>query len=269
MKYLKKMISQYNIRSVTGFEIILFILVILVTSSCVSQKKLIYLQDKEKKGPTEALEFVRAEVQETIQPGDDLFIRVSSSDERPTSFNTSQNFVVNDVTLLSYTVTDEGFVKLPYIGEIQLVNLSLEEASDNIENTMAQYLYLPSVSVKFVNKNITILGEVRMPGVYTFFDKKISILQAIGYAGDIMTFGNRKEVVLIREENGKIKKNYVDLTKSDILTSDMYTVKSNDIIYVQPLSRKKWGMETYPYNLFITMISSVLMVLTFMRYSYY
>jgi polysaccharide export outer membrane protein len=95
------------------------------------------------------------------------------------------------------------------------------------------------------------------------------ILQAIGYAGDITTFGNRNEVLLIREENGVVKKSTIDLTRSDILTSNLYIVKPNDIIYVQPLSRKKWGMETYPYGLLFSMISMVLMILTFMRYPIY
>jgi polysaccharide export outer membrane protein len=237
----------------------------------VGQKKLIYLQDPGGKDSEKQKEFIREDVkEETIKPGDDLYIRVFSSDERPTSFNTGQNYAIgNDVTMLSYTVDEQGFIKFPYVGELKLINLSLKEASNSIETLLSQYLYLPSVNVKFVNKNVTILGEVRSPGVFTFFDKQISILRAIGYAGDITTFGNRKEVLLIREENGVVKKSYIDLTKNDILASDMYIVKSNDIIYVQPLKRKKWGMETYPYNLLFTMISATFMVLTFMRYTIY
>jgi polysaccharide export outer membrane protein len=237
----------------------------------VPQKKLIYLQDSGGKGSERNKEFIREEVKEgIIQPGDELYIRVSSSDEKPTSFNSGQNYgISSDVTLLSYTVDEQGSVKLPYIGEIKLINMSLLEASNSIETLLSQYLYLPSVYIKFVNKNVTILGEVGSPGVFTFYDKQISILQAIGYAGDITTFGNRKEVLLIREENGVVNKSYIDLTRSDIFTSNLYIVKSNDIIYVQPLGRKKWGMETYPYGLLFSMISMVLMILTFMRYPIY
>jgi polysaccharide export outer membrane protein len=265
------MFSIHKNNNFAGIKILLYSIVILTISSCVPQRKLIYLQDKDGKDFEKQKEFIREEVKEgTIQPGDELYIRVSSSDEKPTSFSSGQNYgISSDVTLLSYTVDERGSVKLPYIGEIRLNNMSLPEASDTIENLLSQFLYLPSVYIKFVNKNITILGEVRSPGVFTFFDKQISILQAIGYAGDITTFGNRNEVLLIREENGVVKKSTIDLTRSDILTSNLYIIKSNDIIYVQPLSRKKWGMETYPYGLLFSGISMVLMILTFMRYPIY
>jgi polysaccharide biosynthesis/export protein len=234
------------------------------------QRKLIYLQDSGNKQSDNKYEFIRDEVEEvTIQPGDELYIRVTSSDEQPNRFSMEGAMSIGDITLSSYTVNEKGYVKLPYIGEINLLNVSLQEAADTVEILLAQFLPLPSVFVKFVNKNITILGEVSSPGVYTFYNKHINILQAIGYANDIANFGDRKNVMLIREENGIVKKNYIDLTRNDILTSDLYIVKSNDIIYVQPLRRKKWGMETYPYTLFFTILTTGLMIWTYMRYPIY
>jgi polysaccharide export outer membrane protein len=247
---------------------VLFIL--LMVSSCVPQKKLIYLQDKGKKSAEKKYEFIRVEVEEeTIQPGDELYIRVSSSDDQPNRFSIEGAVAMGDITMSSYTINESGIVKLPYIGELNLINFTLQRASDTLETLLAQFLPLPSVFVKFVNKNITILGEVNSPGIYTFYNKHINILQAIGYASDITTFGNRENVMLLREENGIVQKRYIDLTKSDILTSDLYIAKPNDVIYVQPLSRKKWGMETYPYTLLFTIITTVLMIMTFMRYPIY
>ena len=244
--------------------------VLLMVCSCVPQKKLIYLQDRDKKRTEKQFEFLREENgDETIQPGDELYIRVSSSDDQPNRFSSEGIMSMGDITLSSYTVNEGGRVKLPYIGEITLLSLTLQEASDTIETLLMQFLPLPSVFVKFVNKNITILGEISSPGVYTFYNKHINILQALGYANDISTFGDRKNVMLIREENGVVKKNYIDLTKNDILTSDLYIVKSNDIIYIQPLRRKKWGMETYPYTLFFTILTTGLMIWTYMRYPIY
>jgi len=238
-------------------------------SSCISQRRLIYLQDKDT-DPAKLNKFIITDVEEeAIQPGDELYIRVSSSDERPTVFSTSQNYYMSDITLLSYTVDEYGFIKFPYIGGIKLINMSVRAASDTLETLLKKFMYLPTVNIKFVNKNVTIIGEIGRPGVYTFYDKRINILQAIGYASDITTFGDRKNVLLIREEKGIINKSYIDLTNNDILTSDLYIIKPNDIIYVQPLSRKKWGMETFPYSLLFTMISTVFMILTFMRYPTY
>jgi polysaccharide export outer membrane protein len=264
------MFAIYKNRNLIKLRIFLYCMIIIAVSSCVPQRKLIYLQDKGKKSEANLNEFVREKIEElAIQPGDELFIRVSSSDERPTPFSTSSEFAMGDITLVSYTVDEQGYIKFPYIGEIKLINMSLQEASDSIESLLTQFLYLPSVYVRFVNKNVTILGEVRSPGVYTFYNKQLSVLQAIGYANDITTFGDRQNVMLIREENGVIKKHYIDLTKNDVLTSDMYVIKPNDILYVQPLNRKKWGMETYPYTLLFTMITTALMIWTYMRYPTY
>jgi polysaccharide biosynthesis/export protein len=264
------MFSTYKRKKSAGFKILLYSLLMMIISSCVPQKKLIYLQEKGNKKPEKQIEYIRDEAEEiTIQPGDELYIRVSSSDEQPTNFEIEAVIATGDITVYSYAVDGQGFVKLPYIGELNLLNFTLQKASDTIETLLTQFLLFPSVSLKFVNKKVTILGEVGTPGVYTFYDKNINMLQAIGYANDITTFGDRKNVLLIREENGIIKKNYLDLTTNDILTSDMYIVKSNDIIYVQPLRKKHWGMETFPYDLLFTMITTALLILTFMRYPVY
>jgi polysaccharide export outer membrane protein len=246
------------------------LLLFIVISSCVPQRKLIYLQDTGKKNYKNKYEFIREEIEEeTIQPGDELYIRVSSSDDQPNRFSAEGLIGMGDITMVSFTVNENGIVKLPYLGELSLLNFTLQRASDTIETLLTQFLPLPSVIVKFVNKNITILGDVNSPGIYTFYNKHINILQAIGYAGDITTFGNRQRIMLIREENGVVTKSYIDLTKSDIITSDLYIVKPNDIIYIQPLSRKKWGMETYPYTLLFTLITTSLMIWTYFRYPTY
>jgi protein involved in polysaccharide export with SLBB domain len=97
-----------------------------------------------RKGSEKQNEFISEEVNEaTIQRGDELYIRVSSSDEKPNSFSYGQNnSISSDVTLLSYTVDERGSVKLPYIGEIRLNDMSLPEASDTIENLLSQFLYI-------------------------------------------------------------------------------------------------------------------------------
>ena len=102
------------------------------------------------------------------------------------------------------------------------------------------------------------------PGVYVFNYKSVNILQAIGYANDIATFGNRKNVLIIREEGEYRSKHEIDITSDALLTSEYYMVKSNDIIYVEPLKSKKWGMDTFPYDLLLSMASLTIVVLTFM-----
>ncbi len=236
--------------------------IIVLTGSCVSHKKMVYLQDIDNK-KAELKEFqVARTVTDKIQPGDELYINVTSSDERPTNFSVITDYAT-DVTLRSYTVDNEGFIRFPYLGQVNVLGKSIEEISDEIEKALGDYLLTPAVIVKFVNKNITVLGEVGSPGVYNFYDKNINLLQAIAYAGDITAFGNRRRIVLLREENGTITKNRIDLTDENLLLSDLYVIRSDDIIYIEPLKIKRWGFEEFPYTLVFTIINTSLILWTF------
>jgi polysaccharide biosynthesis/export protein len=124
---------------------------------------------------------------------------------------------------------------------------------------------MPSVFMRFMNTKVTVLGDVGRPGVYMFDYKNINILQAIGYAGDVGIFGNRRNVLIIREDGGKREKHYIDLTRGNLLESDWYNLKSGDIVFVEPLGRKKWGMATVPYNLILSLITTGLFVYTFVQ----
>lgn len=240
---------------------------ILLVFSCAPVKNARYASNIPKAGldsSKSVVYFVEEEPDDQIREGDELYIRVTSSDEGPTSFNSSSESRIYEIDLLSYNVDERGFVKLPYIGRIKLSGLTLQAAADSLENQLSNYLYVPSVYIKFINNRVTILGEVRNPGVYAFNYKKINLFQAIGYASDVTPFGNRQKVLIIREENEKVTKKYVDLTQDDFLKSEWYYIKSNDIIYVEPLARKKWGMETFPYDLLLSVVSTSFLIMTFL-----
>ena len=240
-----------------GFIIIFFV----TLSSCVPYKNMIYIQDTDKQKKFEFKEIeINRQIKEIIQPGDELYIRVTTADERPTNFDLSYESYTLDVTLRSYTVSDDGYIRFPYLGKFFVMDKSINVVSEEIEFALREYLLNPSVFVKFVNKKITVIGEVRNPGVYFFYDKSINILQAIAYAGDITSFGNRKDVILIREEEGKIKKYKLDLTDERLLASELYVIKPEDIIYIEPLRSRRWGFETFPYALFITMLNTAFLI---------
>jgi len=243
----------------------LFILVVLV-ASCVPIRKTSIVQDDKamRVQQHDNMYFIDEPVDNLIRPGDEMYIRVSSADEATTSFNDNRQDRIYDPSVISYNVDEEGYVKLPYINRIKLSGLTLAEASESIEKELAQYLYFPSIFIRFVNNKVTILGEVNSPGVYVFNYKNINILQAIGYANDISTFGNRQNVLIVREEGEFRSKYVVDLTSDELLTSKHYLVKSNDIIYVEPLKSKVWGMDTFPYDLLLSIASVTIVVMTFM-----
>ena len=238
----------------------------IVVASCVPNRKVVYVQDSDEMAAqqVENMYFIEEPLENVIRPGDEVYIKVSSADETQTNFNQDQQTLSMDPSLISYTVDEAGTVKLPYINRIKLAELSLVEASDLIEEELSQYLLYPSVFIRFVNNKVTILGEVQRPGVYVFNYKSVNILQAIGYANDVATFGNREKVIIIREEGEYRSKYTVNLLSDELLTSKFYMIKSNDIIYVEPLKSKKWDMATFPYDLLLSIASLTIVVLTFM-----
>jgi len=248
----------------------ILILLSLAAWSCVPQSRITYVQDEKGVAPGEAsnMYFIEEEVDNTINIGDELYIKVTSADENPTAFNETTNNQVYDATVVSYTVSENGEIKLPYIKGIKIEGLTIMEASDAIEEELSQFLYLPSVFIKFVNNKITVLGEVNRPGVYVFNYKSINILQAIGYAGDVSIFGDKKKVIIVREEGDYRSKHEVDLTSNTLLSSPYYMLKTNDIVYVDPLKRKKWAMSEVPYSLILSIVSLSIVVMTFMA-TYY
>jgi len=247
--------------------LIVFLAVIIVLSSCVSTRKLEYVRSKQ----DQDISFQTAvkEIQR-IKPGDQLYIRVSSFDDISYNFFSTQaeNNQMNygneiAVALISYTVNDSGKIYFPILESIYLKDLTLEEATIEMQKRLSEYFNQPTVIIKFVNKKITILGEVRSPGHYFFTKERLNILEAIGIAGDITIHGNKKHVMLIREEEDKIYKERIDLTDSQLLSSPDYFVHSGDIIYVRSRITAMWSITASTYSLILSSITTFLLVLSY------
>jgi len=235
----------------------------LTLGSCVTNKQAVYVQPRKDMKS----EFKAAQKKtRTIQPGDDLYITINSEDQESNIFNSQQNTVVqSDISLISYHVNEKGFIRIPPLGNLLLMDLSLVEAANVIEKALIGIIATPSVTVNFINKTITVLGAVNHPGRFEFSDQQINIFQALGYAGDISTYGNRKKVMLIREQNGIILRKYIDLTNEDLLSSSEYYLKPNDIVYVKSLKRRHLGMDPFPFGLVLSIISTTILILSYLN----
>ena len=247
-----------------GCLFILLAVFVFSSVSCVTNRQAIYIQP----GKEQKVDFeVVIKEPRKIQPGDELYITVGTEDVEENVFTTisSNRMALNDVTLISYTVNEKGYIRFPVIKYIKLGGLTLDEAENAMEKALTGFIGTPSVTVKFVNKNVTLLGFVNNPGRYQFPDTRINIFQALGYAGDISTYGNRKKIMLVREENNIITRRYLDLTDENLLTSDYYYIKPNDVIYVEPLKRRHLGMDTFPYGLVLSIISTTILVLSYLN----
>ncbi len=201
-----------------------------------------------------------------IQPNDILSIFVNSlSPEGSSFFNAVNQGVTNSIESNSvrpdvgYMVDVNGLIDMPLIGKVKLGGLTTKVAHDTLVNRLEQYLQSPTVRLFLANYKVTLLGEVTHPGVFTINNEKISLPQALGLAGALTIFGNRKDVLVIREENGQKTFNKIDLTKRDLFNSPFYYLHSNDIVYVEPVKGKVASTDNF-YRLFPVVMSGLTLI---------
>lgn len=157
-----------------------------------------------------------------------------------------------------FLVDGRGIIEYPRLGELQVEGLTREELAALIKSRLDTELTNPSVIVRFLNFKISILGEVRAPGTYTFPTENVSILQAIGFSGDITEFGNKNNVRIIREKDGRIENGLIDLTSDSMFISPYYRLYQGDIVIVNQNRRKVKQQETQELTTKIGIASSVI-----------
>lgn len=265
----KQMINRFfSLLKTAAFLMVLSLLF----SSCISQKQIKYLQPSVNDTLNRS-DFTHAAIADyRFNYGDNIYINIRSLDDKASAmFNstsgsrTTNSYNDASIYLNSYTVDKDGDIDFPLIGKIKLVNLTQNEAVEKIQKAVDVYLKETTVIVKLVNFNITFVGEVKKPGEYKIYQDKISLFEAISLAGDISDYGNKKSVKLLRATNTGQKMVLLDLTSEDILESPYFYLKPNDVIYVEPLGSKQFGFATFPYSLLFSTISSVILIITFLR----
>jgi polysaccharide export outer membrane protein len=234
-------------------------------SSCVTHSDLVYMQGKDKQiriyDDVDLPDY-------QLKPQDELFIQITSLDDESTNvFNASEqgnlyNLTPYSASLLSHQISKEGLLQLPVIGNVSVVGKTTNEVSMMIQDSLEFVLSKPTVLVKLPNRYVTILGQVRTPGRYIYSQEKLTIYDALGMAGDITDFGNRKKVSITRNESDVNKIVTLDLTDPGIVTSEYLYMRPNDLLYVKPLRKKFWDLNTFPYGILIAAISTGILVYT-------
>ena len=229
-------------------------LVVFITS-CAPVDKLKFVADNPPAG-TVKNDYVNNRSEKTIQPYDYLYIKIFSLDEKTNSiFNEKGTNVSNE--LLSYSVDGSGNISLPFIANIYVKDLTINQAREKIEKSLSNYLNNVSVTVRFVSNKVTVLGEVKNPGQHSFYDEKISVFQAIGLASGTSDFGNLTNVTLVREKDNIIKYYTLDLTKKNIASSEYYYLLPNDIIIINPIKAKYRDIKDYAINKTASVLTSM------------
>jgi polysaccharide export outer membrane protein len=215
--------------------ILLFLLIIL--QSCTTKKQMLYFQDLDQFSNT-TLSYSSTK----IQPNDILKIDVSDLNPivaAPFNINGSSAGAQTSVDMMKlsgYLVTPQGNITMPILNEINVSGLTPSEAENKVKSLLINegYLVNPTVQVRVLNNKYTILGEVNSPGVISFSEESISLLDAIGKAGDLTYSAIRKDVKLIRELDGKRIIYHIDLTTASWMSNPNYRIRQNDVIMVTP-----------------------------------
>ena len=217
--------------------------VMLLLGACNAQRNVLYLQDIESGTEITLPEnyIIR------LKPLDQITVVVNSRNpELAKSFNSSTSFnslsgdnntaAVSESNLQVLTIDERGCITLPIIGEVECAGMTRQELAKEIETRIitGDYLSDPQVNVRFAELTISILGEVNRPGRYDIKKDQFTILEALALAGDLTIYGDRSQVAVIRDKEGKSIVTKLDLRSSDIFSSPCYYLEQNDVVMVSP-----------------------------------
>ncbi|MEZ7495063.1 polysaccharide biosynthesis/export family protein [Leeuwenhoekiella aequorea] len=262
--------------SIFNFYIVIFLLLF---SSCVSRKDTTYFyESKELSIPATISMEQPAKSFLTIQPNDELTITVSAIEqEAALPFNppiTSSGSVSGGSVnvggggqLQTYLVDQNGNIEFPVMGTIYVRGLTRVALAEKLKTMITAYVTNPIVNVKLSNFQVSVLGAVNNPGTYTISNEYLTIPKALGLAGDMQIFGRRDNVLVMREENDKVTKAYLDLTDNSIIDSEYYYLKQNDVLYVELNDSQRQAGSLNPNSGLFISVASVLisLVVLFLR----
>jgi polysaccharide biosynthesis/export protein len=237
------------------------LLVLTLTISCVPVKQLSYFNDiNEMQEPV-----VNPRTQKLIMPFDKLYINVLSIDPQTSQiFNSTDEMRYNtDNGIIGYLVDEKGNINFPFVGKINVINLTTAQASTKIQEALSDYVSNTSIIVKFVDNQVTVVGEVQRQGVYSFTHDKINIYEALGLGGGITRYGNRKNVILIRNQGDKIMHYRLNLSDSKVSGKDTYYVLPNDVVVVEPLKAISSSYANITYTTVLSSITTLIAILLF------
>lgn len=242
---------------------LLIIAIFVFANSCINRKNLAYFQ-----GSTEINGSVK-NYNPSFQVNDLISIVVTGVDAetvKPFNLPVTNAMVAGGYNQGSqpppgYLIDYEGNIDFPLIGKIRVAGLNRNLLADTLKARLKSHLANPTISIRILNFKVTILGEVRSPGTFTIPNEKVTLTEALGIAGDLLITGKRKNVLVIRESEGKRIEYRVDLTSKNLFDSPVYYLNQNDVVYVEPNRAKMNSSVVNAANVGI-IISAVSLIIT-------
>ena len=248
----------------------IWIMALVLFASCFTPKKVLYLQDL----PQGMEQEIKADYEAKIKKDDLLQILIlAQTPEAAKPFNLSalvqevNSTSTGDQDQYSYLVDINGCIDLPVLGRMQVEGMTTQEVKTVITRKLQEKNLIknPVVQVRIQNFKVSVLGEVKIPGVVDVKGERITVLEALSKAGDLTMQGRRDRVAVIREENGKRTAHYLDLKSKAVFDSPYFYLKQNDVVYVEPNDAKSVQYRSGQMGNvtpWISLVSSILSLVT-------
>lgn len=245
-------------------KLILLLTFAALMCSCVSRKHLAYFQTITPEITAEINKNKHPKTEPRVKNGDALIITVTALDMEavlpynlPTVAHISPTSTAEPTSQAYqyYTVDLQGEIDFPVLGKLHVAGLTFSEIVDLIQSRLAGQIVDPIVTIRFLNAGVTILGEVRSPGTYQLRNGQMTILEALGAAGDLTTYGKRDNILLIRDNEGELEFARLNLNTEEIFTSPYFHLQQKDVIVVEPNQARSTSNQTI--SLWLSMVGTV------------
>jgi len=249
---------------------IFLVLIFLPFVSCNVKRKIVYFQalDSSKDSNLINLQPQNSNYNLIFKKDDLIYIDVNSADveslkpfmkEDLTGGNQVPGYMNGISAKGGYLIDFNGDINFPLIGQVKIGGLSRTDATQLIQTKLREFIIDAIVTLRIQNFKVTILGDVKVPGTYTIPNERLTLIEAIGLAGDLNITGVRNNILVIREENGIKKEFRIDLTKKDIFVSPVYYLNQNDFVYVEPnRAKRNTSIVSSTAGIFISVASLVI-----------
>jgi len=254
------------------------IVAIVIFGSCTSQKELMYLSNLDTTTVQQFYPMTRPDYR--VQYQDILYVNFFTMNLEMNdllnpgsgSSGSSQMFREESTTYIyGYTVSDSGTISLPILGEVSVYGLTMDEVQKAIEQRAKKYLKDAVINVRLLSFKFTVVGEVNRPGTFNNYNNQLTVLEAIGMAGDITDYGNRRRVLVIRPTKEGTYTFHINLQDKKLLQSEGYFLLPNDIVIVEPIKSKPFQLNIPTTSLIITTtlstMSTLILLINFLNTS--
>ena len=240
------------------------ILLLGALSSCTSQKKLAYVREITAASADSINQTFHAQREAHIVCGDALTITVNALDmEAVMAFNlpiytpnrVGTNQLQTTYTLQTYRVDKDGNINFPVLGTLHVEGMTISEITDMLTTEISKSVHNPIVNVGFANYQVTVLGEVTRPGRYAVNSERVTVLDALGLAGDMTPYGKRENILVAREVDGKMQFERLNINNASIFSSPFFYLQQNDVVYVEPNGQR--AINSQNVSLYLSMITTL------------